>query len=89
MFVKILGIIDITAGIVLFCNSSIGFKTVFLVFGMILLSKSILGMLQDFASWIDLISAIIFFLMMIFSVPVFILVICGILLLQKGILSFF
>jgi len=88
MLVKIFGIIDILAGIVLFFNSSIGFKTVFLVFGMILLSKSILGMLQDFASWIDLLSGIVFLLMIIFSVPVFIAVICGILLIQKGILSF-
>ncbi len=88
MLIKIFGIIDIIAGIVLFFNSYIDSRAVFLFFGVVLLSKALIGMFQDFASWIDLGCGVAFFFMAFFSIPIWIAAIGGILLLQKGVISF-
>jgi len=47
-----------------------------------------MGLLRDFASWIDLASGIILILSIFFHIPLVICIIAGILLIQKGIFSF-
>ena len=56
--------------------------------GFILLAKSSLGMLKDFASWVDFLAGIILLSSIIFQPPLFILIIIGILIIQKGAFSF-
>ena len=89
MLVKALGVIDLIAGLILTFVTSINFPSHFLiVFGIILLVKSSLGFLKDFASWVDFLAGIIFLASIIISVPIVISLIFGLLLLQKGIFSF-
>ena len=89
MLVKILGGIDLIAGIMLLF-SGLGFPTqVLLFFGIVLIIKSSFGMLKDFASWVDFLGGVTFLLLMIINIPFFIGLIVGILLIQKGGFSFF
>ena len=87
MLVKILGIIDLIAGAILIFGVGANLPIQILVgFGMILLTKSCLGFLKDFASWIDLSAGIIFLLSIIILIPGIISLILGLLIIQKGIL---
>jgi len=89
MLVKVLGAIDLIGGLILlFCS---GFELplfLLVTLGIILLIKSSLGLLKNFASWIDFASGIVFLLLIFFPVFWIICVILGILLIQKGIFSF-
>jgi len=59
-----------------------------LVLGIILLIKSSIGFLKDFASWVDFLAGIVFLMSIIINIPIFIGIILGILLIQKGVFSF-
>ena len=89
MLVKILGVIDLISGILLFFGAGMKISNfILIIFGIILIIKSSLGMWQDFASWIDLLGGVIFLVMVVISLPWIIILIIGILLLQKGVFSF-
>ncbi len=89
MLVKILGGIDVIIGVVLIFLSSLSLsKNLLIVFGMIMVAKSLLGFFKDFASWVDVCAGGIFLLTIIISIPQIISIIVGILVLQKGIFSF-
>ena len=89
MLIKLLGLVDLIAGLILIFEGQISLPSkVFLFFGMVLLLKSSLGMLRDFASWIDFLGGISFLLIAIINVPETIRIIIGILLIQKGLFSF-
>ena len=89
MLIKILGFADVIAGLVLIFAMGVGLPIKLILFiGMVLLLKSGLGMLQDFASWTDFLSGIIFLISALFLLPWFIYLIFGILLIQKGFISF-
>ena len=93
MLVKILGAIDFLAGLILlFGTGLLGLKLPFailLIFGVILLVKSLFGLLKDFASWIDFSSGLVLILSALFTMPFFISVIFAVLIIQKAIFSFF
>ena len=89
MLMKAFAIIDLIAGLILIFGMGIDFPIKFLLFfGMLLLTKSSLGLLKDFGSWIDFLSGLTFLLLIITSLPGFIGIIFGILLIQKGAFSF-
>ncbi len=89
MWVRVLGTIDILAGAILIFGTEVNLsKIVFLIFGVILLVKSFLGLPKDFASWIDIFCGIILLLSVFFSLPVWVGIVFGLLILQKGIFSF-
>lgn len=92
MLVKALGIIDVLAGLILlFGTGLVGLKvssTFLLVLGIILMAKSLLGLLKDFASWIDFVCGGVLILASLFTLPVIICTICAAFILQKGIFSF-
>ena len=86
---KILGGIDVVVGLILIFGSSVDFPTRFLwIMGVILLAKSSLGFWQDFGSWVDVLGGVMFFLMILIHIPIFFSLIIGILLVQKGAVSF-
>jgi hypothetical protein len=89
MLIKVLGAIDFVGGLILMFFS--GFKLpiiVSLILGGVFLIKSSMGFLKNFGSWIDLLSGMVFLLLMFFPIYWIICVIFGILLVQKGIFSF-
>jgi hypothetical protein len=89
MLVRVLGIIDFIIGLILiFGNNAELPYLMLLIIAIILFVKSGIGLLRDFASWIDLIAGIIFILRIFFPVSGIICIISGILLIQKGIISF-
>ena len=89
MFIKILGIIDFSLGLILIFGMNLKIPIILLsLFGGILIIKAMLGLLRDFASWIDFLSGIVFCLTSLFLFPPLIYAILGILLLQKGFFSF-
>ena len=89
MLMKILGSIDILGGAVLLLSAILDFSSgIYIFFGIILLAKSSLGMLKDFASWVDFLSGIAFLFLMATEIPKYILVAMAVLLLQKGFFSF-
>ncbi len=89
MLVKILGAIDVIAGLILFFGAGAKLPFMLLViFGVILLIKSMFGLLKDFASWIDFLVGINFILLPLFVIPAWIGIILAILIIQKGIFSF-
>ena len=89
MLVKVLGLIDFIGGVIFLFVTGTKFPLlILLVFGVILLIKAGIGLLKDFASWIDLIAGAIFILLIFFPVYWVFCLIVGILLIQKGIVSF-
>ena len=89
MLMKIFGAIDFISGLILIFGAGTKFPTGFLItFGIILLVKSLLGLLKDFGSWIDFLVGISFIILIFFEIPSIIGIILGILILQKGIFSF-
>jgi hypothetical protein len=87
MLIKVLGGLDLVGGIILIIGSSLDFTKGFLVLGAMFLIKSSIGMWKDFGSWIDLISGVLFFLLIFFNLQIPCLII-GVILIQKGIVSF-
>ncbi len=89
MLVKILGAIDFIGGLILVFLSGFSLPSQLLIcFGIIFFIKSGIGMLKDFASWVDFSSGILFILLIFFPIHWVICVIVGILVIQKGIFSF-
>jgi hypothetical protein len=90
MLIKILGAIDISAGLILLFGAGVKLpSTLLLVLGAILIAKSFLGMFKEFGSWIDLLGGITLILSSLIAMPIFISIIFGVLVLQKGVVSFF
>jgi len=90
MLVKVLGGIDAISGMILIFYG-MGFEIqngILLFFSAVLIFKSMIGFLKDFASWIDFLSGMSVILTIFFPAFVIIEVIFGILVLQKGIFSF-
>ena len=90
MLVKILGTIDIISGLVLI-PYGIGFEIqnpVLIFFSIILILKSMIGFLKDFASWVDFLAGIFIIITIFFPALIIIEILLGILVLQKGIFSF-
>ena len=88
MLIKILGGIDLIAGAILIFGGANLPIQILAGFGIVLLAKSCLGFLKDFASWVDLSAGIIFLLSIIILIPGIISLIFGLLIIQKGIFSF-
>ena len=89
MLVKILGTIDVFAGLILMFGKWANLPTyIFLIFGIILLAKSFLGFPKDFAGWIDISCGALILLSIVISFSTWIVVIFGLLIIQKGIFSF-
>jgi hypothetical protein len=88
MLIKILGITDILIGTILIFGTGIDFPLNFLIFfAIIMITKSSLGFWKDFGSWLDLIIGFVFLLWIIIQIPLFIGIILGILVIQKGFFS--
>ena len=88
MLIKILGAIDLLAGATFLFALGIGVNTTLLLYlGIILLMKSSLGMLKDFASWVDILSGICLLLLIFFNLPSILLIIFAALLIQTGVFS--
>lgn len=88
MLIQILGAVDVIAGLMLMFSFASIPSQVFYFFGVLLIAKSLLGMLRDFASWVDALSGAVLLLSIIVSIPKFIGILFGILLLQKALFSF-
>ncbi|MBU4070053.1 MAG: hypothetical protein KJ646_03650 [Nanoarchaeota archaeon] len=89
MLVKILGLFDLIAGLILLFGAGFSLPNQMMIFfGMILLAKSCLGLLKDFASWIDFLCGLFFLISIIIAIPQAIGLILGILIIQKSIFSF-
>jgi len=90
MLVKILGAIDVLVGLILILIGSGNNlpKTILFVFGIVLALKSCLGFFKDVASWIDLICAIMLFGSAFISLPGILTIIAGLVIIQKGLVSF-
>ncbi len=89
MLVKALGIFDFMGGLILLFSS--GIKTpvpVLVILAAIFLVKALIGLLKDFASWIDFTAGIVFILIIFLPAYWFICLIPAVLLIQKGIVSF-
>lgn len=90
MLVKILGILDlISSFILIFALYKFFPSSIILTIGILVLLKSTLSLFQDVASWIDFFAGAILLLTLSGSVPWVVCFIAGILVLQKGIFSFF
>ena len=90
MILKILGGIDLISGLILILfGAGVVFPGKFLIFlGMLLLLKSGIGFLKNFASWIDLIGGLILLSSYVFEIPGIVAIIVGLVIAQKGIFSF-
>jgi len=90
MLIKILGAIDLLAAVVFLFGVWKYFPyQALVVLGVILMLKSLMGMLKDFASWIDIACGIALLLAIIVDIPIAISIILAVLIGQKGIISFF
>jgi len=89
MLVKILGIFDVVAAFLLFAISfNLGIpKGIIIFFIIVLLAKGAFILTGSIASVFDILGAIILILTLFFTIPKPILLIPGLLILQKGILS--
>ena len=90
MLVKVLGFIDLLAGLVLIFGAGFELpRIILIILAVIFIVKSFMGGIpKDLGSITDLGVGIIFVLMIFFSVHWIICLIAGILVIQKGIFSF-
>ena len=89
MLIKLLGVLDIIIGAILIFGTGLDIPIKLLIFlAIVMITKSSLGFWQDFGSWVDLICGFAFLLMIVVSIPKFIGIILGILIIQKGFFSF-
>jgi hypothetical protein len=90
MVVKILGLIDLIAGLLLIFGAGVSLPwQIYFILGALLIVKSFLGGIpKDPASIIDLVVGLVLFLAIIITFPWYISLIFGILVIQKSILSF-
>ena len=90
MLVKIMGIIDLIVGIIILFLINLNLPNQMLFFfGILIFTKASVGRLKELGSWIDFSAGFVLFLSMIITLPATISVILGVLVLQKGIFSFF
>jgi len=88
MLIKVLGALDIVGGFILLLGSEISsIPSLFVFLGILFILKSAIGRWKEFGSWVDLLTGI-FFLISIFLNVEIINLILGILLIQKGLVSF-
>jgi len=90
MILKVLGILDILSGICFWLNIVFKFFPDYFIFiiSFYLIIKGVLFILsKDIASILDILSGIIIYASLTFSIPFFIVVIIAFFLIQKGILS--
>lgn len=88
MILILLGLLDIISAVFLgLMFFHIVFKTLFLIFGLILLFKGFI-FIKSFASIFDLFAGAVLVLGLFFAVPPILFWIAGIFILQKGIFSF-
>ncbi|MBI4155039.1 hypothetical protein HY498_03065 [Candidatus Woesearchaeota archaeon] len=87
MILQLFGVMDILSGIVLGLNYFGYFKEIGLIFALYLLIKSII-FIKGFASWVDLLTFIVFLLVIYGSYGMWVWIFV-LWLLQKGIFSFF
>jgi len=90
MLVKILGFIDLIAGLILIFGTGIKLPYIILIFlGIVFIVKSFMGGIpKDLGSITDICAGIVFILMIFFSIHWVICLVVGILVIQKGIFSF-
>jgi hypothetical protein len=89
MIVKILGVLDVIASLMLLI-AGLGFQLpliVALFFSILLIIKGIL-FITSFASWFDILGGILLLISIWLNLPGIILIIVFVLIFQKGILSF-
>ena len=90
MLVKMFGFADLIIGMTLVFLPSFNPPTNILIyFSLIAFTKSTFGMLQDFGSWIDFSAGIILGIAILVNIPLFLSLVVGFLVLQKGVFSFF
>ena len=90
MLIKILGGIDVVFGLLLILLGAgipVG-KNILMFIGVVLLIKSSLGFLKDFGSWTDFVGGIFALLSVFFPFLKIIDLIIGLVLIQKGVVSF-
>jgi len=90
MLLKILGAVDVLAGLVLIITA-IGIKipqNILMFFGIFLLIKSSLGLWKDFASWTDALCGAVILISISSKIPLFVLMFLAVIIGQKGIFSF-
>ncbi|MBI2043121.1 hypothetical protein HYT25_01905 [Candidatus Pacearchaeota archaeon] len=90
MLVKVLGLVDLIIGMLLvFLSYFNPPSNVLISFSIIAFAKSSLGMLRDFGSWIDFSAGILLGIAILINIPLALSIIVGLLVLQKGVFSFF
>ena len=90
MLVKTLGAIDLIVGLIILFLTSLNLPNqMLLFFGVLIFTKSSIGMLRDFGSWIDFSAGIILGIAILVNIPLFLSLVVGFLVLQKGVFSFF
>jgi hypothetical protein len=90
--IKLLGIFDILASVMLFLSLlNLKWSTLLIIFMIYLFLKGVIFTIMSFdiASIIDIFSSVIMLLLLFFAVPQALVVLAGVLLLQKGIFSLF
>ncbi len=91
MIVKLFGLIDLCAAIILLARifeAPIAFQ-IYVFFGGLLFIKSLFLFTGDVLSAVDLVSAIVIFLSIFFAPWVFLVWFCSLMLMAKGVSSFF
>ena len=89
MLIKILGILDLIAGLILVFGPGFNIPTIILIlFVIILIVKSSMGGWDDLACLIDFLAGLAFLFLIFINIPAIILIILGILLFQKAVFSF-
>jgi hypothetical protein len=89
MLVKILGAVDLIIGIILMFSSGLKIaSSISIILAVFLFIKAGTGLFKGFASWIDLFAGVVFVLLVFFPVYWAVCMVAGILLIQKGIVSF-
>jgi hypothetical protein len=85
----ILGGIDLISSLVLLFGKQLNLPaTFFMFFAFLLFAKCLMGMLKDFASWIDLICGILLLLSIPLILPFAVKIVASAFLIQKGLFSF-
>jgi hypothetical protein len=90
MLLKLFGAFDAIIGVILIILG-FGIKinhNVLWALAIILFLKSAMGLLKDFASWIDFSCGILILLTLSFNMPFLFFLVLAILIIQKGIFSF-
>jgi len=89
MLIYLLGAIDILATLILLFGRILHLDYYFFIFfAILLLAKSLMGLLKDFASWIDFVGGILLILSIPFGLPLAVRIIISLFLVQKAIFSF-